>query len=228
MKKLAGLALLALTVGSAFAAERPVVVELFTSLGCSDCPPADLLLANVRERVPGALVLDLHVTYWNSSSWKDPYSLPEADERQREYAALRGEQQVYTPEAVVDGQQPFIGSDANAMTAALAKATTGVAAQEGVPITLGSGAHGITVQVGSGSGDGVLWLFGFDPEHSTAVGGGENAGATVLEVNVVRGIIRLGAWRGQTLQLITRAPAGRKFAVILQRSDGTILGAAST
>jgi hypothetical protein len=173
------------------------------------------------------LVLDLHVTYWNSSSWKDPYSLPEVDERQKEYAALRGEQQVYTPEAVVNGQQPFVGSDANAMAAALAKATAGVA-EAGVPITLSNGTRGITIRLGSGSGDGIVWLFGFDPVHTTAVNGGENTGATIQEVNVVRGIIRVGAWRGRSLRLITRAPQGRKFAAVVQRSDGTILGAAST
>lgn len=78
-----GCGLLALASGSVLAAERPVVVELFTSLACSDCPPADSLLGTVRDRVPGALVLDLHVTYWNNSSWTDPYSLPEVDERQK-------------------------------------------------------------------------------------------------------------------------------------------------
>lgn len=213
---------------AAVATERPVVVELFTSLACSDCPPADALLASVRQRIPGALVLDLHVTYWNDSSWKDPYSLPEADQRQREYALLRGELQVYTPEAVVNGQQPFIGSDAEAMAAALDKAkAAGAAAGEGVPITLSSGPEGLTVKVGSGGGHGVVWLFGFDPEHTTAVSGGENTGATIREVNVVRAIMRLGGWRGRSSQFITRAPAGKKFAVILQRGDGVMLGAAS-
>jgi hypothetical protein len=228
MKKLAGVALLALASGSALAAERPVVVELFTSLACSDCPPADSLLGTVRDRVPGALVLDLHVTYWNNSSWTDPYSLPEVDERQKQYAAVRGDQQVYTPEAVVNGRQSFIGSDAKAMADALVKATAGAAAEGSVPITLGNGARGIAIQVGIGSGEGVVWLFGFDPERTTAVNGGENTGATVREVNVVRGIIRVGVWRGRRLRLITRAPPGKRFAAILQRPDGKILGAAST
>jgi hypothetical protein len=228
MKRLAALGLLALATGCAFGAQRPIVVELFTSLACSDCPPADLLLANVGERDPGVLVLDLHVGYWNSPSWTDPYSLPEVDQLQREYAALQGEQEVYTPEAVVDGQQPFIGSDAKAMAAALDKARARVAAEAGVPITLGSGVHAITVKVDGGSGRGIVWLFGFDPEHTTAVNGGENTGATIREVNVVRSITRLGRWQGQRLQLNIRTPAGKRFAVIVQRSDGTILGAAST
>lgn len=227
MRMLTALALMALTTGPVLAAERPVVVELFTSLACSDCPPADLLLAKVRQRSPGVLVLDLHVTYWNSSSWKDRYSLPQVDQLQQQYAALSGGQ-VYTPEAVVDGQQPFVGSDASAMAAALDKASARIATEGGVPITVRSGAQAITVQVDRGSGHGIVWLFGFDPEHTTAVNGGENSGATIREVNVVRSMTRLGSWEGRRLEFNTRAPAGTKFAVILRRSDGTILGAAST
>ena len=228
MKRLVSLLLFGLAMGSALAAPRPVVVELFTSLGCSDCPPADSMLARVRDKVPGVLVLDLHVTYWNSFSWRDPYSLAEVDQRQRDYAARTGGQQVYTPQAVVDGRQPFIGSDAHAMVDALNKARVSVAADAGIPVTIGRAAQGVTIQVGAGSGKGTVWLFGFDPEHETAVHGGENAGATIQEVNVVRSITRLGAWQGQPLQLNARAPAGTDFAVILQRTDGTVLGAAAS
>ena len=169
----------------------------------------------------------MHVTYWNSLSWRDPYSLSEVDQRQRDYAALRGGQQVYTPEALVDGQQPFIGSDARAMAAALNKARANLAADPGISLTVGDNAGHLTVQVGPGSGRGIVWLFGFDPEHSTSVHGGENAGATIKEVNVVRSITRLGKWQGRPLKLDARAPAGTDFAVIVQATDGTVLGAAS-
>ncbi len=228
MKTLVNLAFLALAGATAFAAPRPVVVELFTSLGCSDCPPADSILANVRDRVPGVLVLDMHVTYWNSLSWRDPYSLSEVDQRQRDYAARWGGQQVYTPEALVDGGQPFVGSDARAMASALNKARASFAAGSGIAVTVGSSSHGINVRIGPGGGKGTVWLFGFDPEYTTPVHGGENAGATIKEVNVVRSITRLGAWQGQPLQLNTSAPAGKDFAVILQAADGTILGAAAS
>lgn len=227
MKRLASLLFFVLAAGSALAGPRPVVVELFTSLGCSDCPPADSMLARVRDKVPGVLVLDLHVTYWNTFSWRDPYSLPQVDQRQRDYAARTGGQQVYTPQAIVDGQQPFIGSDAHAMVDALNKARVSAAADAGIPVTIGRGAQGITVQVGAGRGKGMVWLFGFDPAHKTAVHGGENAGATIEEVNVVRSITRLGAWQGQPLQLNSRVPAGTDFAVILQGADGMVLGAAA-
>ena len=227
MKKLLLLGLLVLAAAPAFAAERPVVVELFTSLSCSDCPPADLLLASVRKRGPGVLALDLHVTYWNSLGWTDPYALPAVDQLQREYAEAPGGQ-VYTPEAVVDGRERFIGSDSSAMAAALDKARARIAAERGVPISLRRDAQAITIRIERGTGQGIVWLFGFDPDLTTPVSGGENAGASLREVNVVRSITRLGTWRGRRLQLNTRVPAGMKFAVILQKSDGTVVGAAST
>jgi hypothetical protein len=228
MKRLASLLLLALATGSALAAEPPVVVELFTSLACSDCPPADALLARVRERYPDVLALDLHVTYWNDASWSDPYSLPGVDQRQKDYAALRHDSQVYTPEAVVDGGQPFIGSDGGAMAAAIGNARARIVAGEAVPIAIGGTARGIRVDIGSGRGVGTVWLFGFNPSRTTSVRAGENAGATINEVNVVRSITRLGEWHGRQLELDAPLQPGAGLAVILQSADGTIRAAASS
>jgi len=227
VRRLGCLALCALALGSALGAQRPVVVELFTSLACSDCPPADALLGRVRAQRSDVLALDLHVTYWNDSSWSDPYSLPGADELQNEYAALRHESQVYTPEAVVDGQQPFVGSDSRAMAAAIEQARARIAAGAAVPMTVRDGPGGVRVLIGSGRGAGTAWLFGYDPTRTTAVHGGENTGATISEVNVVRSITRLGDWRGRRLELHARAPAGTRFAVVLQSVDGAILAAAA-
>jgi hypothetical protein len=227
-RKLAHLALLALVTGSALASQRPVVVELFTSLGCSDCPPADALLARVQAQDPHILVLDLHVTYWNDAAWTDPYSLPGADEMQREYSALRHEPTVYTPEAVVDGQDSFVGSDSRAMAAAIEQAKQRIAGGVSAAVVIRRSARDVEVLIGSGTGAGTVWLFGFNPARSTAVRGGENAGATVGEVNVVRSITRLGEWRGGRLELHAPALAGSQFAVLVQRADGVILAAAWT
>ena len=111
-----------LATGRARAAAPLVVVELFTSQSCSSCPAADALLRELAPR-PGVLALSFHVTYWNRLGWRDPFSLPEATERQRRYAAtLRDGSveagQVYTPQAVVQGAQGLIGSDRRAMAAA--------------------------------------------------------------------------------------------------------------
>lgn len=221
------LAVLALGAGTAAAAQRPVVIELFTSLGCSDCPPADALLARISRADRDVLALDLHVTYWNDASWSDPYALQGADARQRAYAARRSPAEVYTPEAVVDGGPPFVGSDAGAMASAIAQAKARIATGTFIPATIAGGAADLAVTIGSGSGAGTVWLFGFSPMRTTSVPRGENAGATVSEVNVVSSITRLGEWRGGAFKVRVHPPAGARFAVVVQQASGAILAVAS-
>jgi hypothetical protein len=218
--------LFSLLAGTAFAAPRPVVVELFTSQGCSDCPPADALLRHVKATDPGVLVLDLHVTYWNNGAWTDPYSLEAATNLQDRYASLRGSTEVYTPEAVVDGTAQFVGSDKATMSTAIARARAAIARDGATPVSVSTSNGMVSVHVGSGTGNGTVWLFGFDPEHTTRVRGGENGGATLTEVNVVRSVTSLGAWNGQPSDRSIKAPPGLRFAALVQRADGTILGVA--
>lgn len=226
--RLAVLALLVIAPAAALGAQRPVVIQLFTSLGCSDCPPADALLARVSGQDHDVLALDLHVTYWNDASWADPYSLRSVDQLQNGYAALRLDSEVYTPEAVVDGGQHFIGSNASAMAAAIAQAKARIAAGPVIPLSMRGGAGALTIVIGPGTGAGTVWLFGFHPVRTTRVPGGENAGATITEVNVVSSITRLADWRGRALHLHANPPAGTRFAVVVQQADGTILAAASS
>lgn len=233
MKLLASLAIVALTTSTAFAQPasarpaRPVVVELFTSQACSDCPPADALLGRLKAADPDILPLDLHVTYWNSAAWRDPYASQAATQLQNRYAALRHSTEVYTPQAVVDGHTQFVGSNRSAMISAITSAKAQIAASHSVPVSLGTDRSGLAVHVGAGKGAATVWLFGFDPMHTTHVRGGENGGATLTEVNVVRSITRLGAWHGQSLVLHDPRPAGTQYAVLVQTDDGTILGAAT-
>jgi len=114
------------------AADRPVVVELFTSEGCSSCPPADDYLTELSSERHDVLPLAFHVTYWNDLGWKDPFSLDAATQRQASYAARFGAA-AYTPEMVVDGKTGLVGSDRRTAEAAIDVAKQAQSA--GVPVT---------------------------------------------------------------------------------------------
>src|SRR5437764_7545823 len=118
----------ALTASNGAAAEtRPVVIELFTSQGCSSCPPADRLLGELAQR-PDVIALGFHIDYWDHLGWKDPLSSPAATRRQRDYALQFGRMQIYTPQLVVDGTGEAVGSDRAAVLAALRQAKPEAAA----------------------------------------------------------------------------------------------------
>jgi hypothetical protein len=208
------------------ASARPVVVELFTSEACSSCPPAEALLAELQARDPNVLPLAFHVTYWNGPAWSDKYSLQAATDRQAWYAGLQHSDNVYTPEAVVDGGAQLVGSDRGAMKDALAAAGQNMAPAVPVSVT-GGPMLGISLGDATAAGTANIWLIGYDPRHVTRIGGGENGGATVVEVNVVRSFASLGTWLGGLQRFTIPPPAGQRTAVILQKSDGTIEGAAT-
>src|SRR6202163_2652786 len=109
---------LAVAATPAAADPRPVVVELFTSQGCSSCPPADALLGELAQR-GDVLALGFHISYWDGLGWKDPSSRQSSTDRQRAYARLLGRGQVYTPQMVVEGRSEMVGSDRGAVLAAL-------------------------------------------------------------------------------------------------------------
>ena len=212
-----------LSIAPAGAAERPVVVELVTSQGCSSCPPADAYLTELARGRRDVLPLAFHVTYWNRLGWHDPYSLDAATSRQAFYGSRFGDGS-YTPEMVVDGARGLVGSDRTEGEAAIASAAgkTRTAAD----ITLARRGGRIAITLGAGSGSGRVLLVGFDPEHTTAVGRGENTGRTLTESNIVRSIRPVGDWTGVPLTLDEEAPAGQQVAVLLEAPDGAIVGAA--
>jgi hypothetical protein len=208
------------------ASARPVVVELFTSEACSSCPPAEALLAALKTTDPEILPLSFHVTYWNGPAWTDKFSLKEATDRQAWYAGLHNSQDVYTPEAVVDGGAGMVGSNRADVTAAIAAAKQAMAPEIPVAVT-GGGMLSLTVGSTTAAGNAQIWLFGFDSKHVTQIGGGENGGATITEVNVVRSVTSLGNWVGGLQSFSIPRPAGEHTAVVLQEPNGTIDGAAA-
>ncbi len=217
------LAALVLALAAPAAQARPVLVELFTSLGCSSCPPADKLLT-LQAKNPGVLALSFNITYWNNAAFTDPYGLQAATARQAWYASLENTTEVYTPEAVVDGSTSLVGSDAAKLSDAIAAAAANPAGDVPVTITPGPMVKIAVAASSSITGPAEITLIGYDPTHKTQVGGGENAGASLSETNVVRSMQDLGPWSGEEMALTTVHPAGAALAVILQTKTGAVVG----
>ena len=216
--------IVALPLAAQAATARPlVVVELFTSQGCSSCPPADAYLSDLSRNRPDVLPLAFHVTYWNNLGWKDPYSFDAATQRQATYAARFGDGS-YTPEMVVDGRRGLVGSDRSSAEAAIAAAKQ--VSGTNAAVSAAPSGTGISINVGAGSGNARVLLVGYDPEHSTPVGRGENNGRVLTESNIVRSIQTVGQWNGAPVALNAAVPAGERAAVILEAPDGSIVGAA--
>lgn len=220
-----GMAMVVALAGGARAAESPVVLELFTSQGCSSCPPADSLLGRLKADDAGVLPLSLHVDYWNRIGWRDPYSDAAFTARQETYAAWLGQDGVYTPELVVDGVEGVVGSDPAAVDAAIRRARAAQALLPPVALDVGGEADGVRIAVGAGPGRGQVLLVGYDGQHVTAVARGENAGRTLTDSNVVRSLAEVADWNGQALSVRVARPAGEHAAVLLQAAGGRILAA---
>src|SRR6516162_7390605 len=218
---------LCLTIGiaAARAGERPVLVELFTSEGCSSCPPADALLAELASR-PDVLALSFHVDYWDRLGWKDPFSSREASQRQNRYAALLDLATVYTPQIVVDGRWQAVGSDRPDVEHALDLARRD---RQEVLVTLALDRGQVQIKLGQGSDAAAasVLLIGFDRRHVTAVKRGENGGRILSHVDVVRGVEEIARYSGTaaTIAAPVRWNCDR-IVVVLQAMTGRVLGVA--
>jgi len=214
-------ALLALS-GSAAAAARPAVVELFTSQGCSSCPPAEAYLGKLTARTD-VIALAFHVTYWDDLGWRDRFGLTEAVDRQNLYAKNFRSASVYTPQLVVDGLN---GTPSTAVRLE--------AAPDAVPVAVNVADGNVQVEVGTNphftNGDVVLVSY---LRHAvSAIGRGENAGRKLEEFNIVRGIRKLGAWHGDGARFsvpVGSLPADVTDVAVLVQGAGqkAIIGAAA-
>lgn len=209
------------------AAPRPAVVELFTSEGCSSCPPAEIYVGELAQR-PGVLALTFHVDYWDDLGWRDRFASPAATQRQRAYAQALHLPSIYTPQAVIDGGQEFVGSDRRGVGAALEKPRNGVA----VGLALQQGAVVVDLPDQPGAQPSDVLLVAYQRHAITPIGRGENSGRTVEETNVVREFHSLGRWSGQSRQFRadTRPlPAGATdVAVLVQPLGQTLIIGAGT
>ncbi|MDQ0473000.1 DUF1223 domain-containing protein [Labrys wisconsinensis] len=215
--------MLAMLAGTAAAADprRPTVVELFTSQGCSSCPPANANLARLSRR-PDVLALSFGVTYWDRLGWKDVFARPEYTARQQAYEPPLGHDGPFTPQIVVDGRADVVGNELGPLEAAIGASRRG----DGPQVALDAG----TVRIGAGrapAGGADIWLVRYDPHVvEVAVRAGENSGRTLPHKNVVHALTRLGTWRGEALSLPLRAAGDLSTAVLVQAPNGgQILGA---
>jgi hypothetical protein len=216
---------LALEIAPAEAGERPHVVELFTSEGCSSCPPADALLAELATR-PDVLALSFHVDYWDRLGWKDPFSSSVATARQERYAELLRLATVYTPQIVVDGKWQAVGSDRTEVQHALDSAR-GNHGEVPVSLAVDHGLAQVKIAAADNPVSGTILLIGFDRRHVTAVARGENSGRTLAHVDVVRGVEEVAQFDGRASAI--EAPIRwqcDRVAAIVQAPDGSILGVA--
>ena len=214
---------------SANVSGQPVVVELFTSQGCSSCPPADHYIGKLRE-LPNVIALALHVDYWDYIGWKDPFASPEYTARQRGYSQTMRNRFIYTPQMVIDGQYDVVGSRYGEIDR-----TIEMADARGKPLALSFDAERSVVSIPAGrapEGGATIYMALYDDRHETEVARGENGGRTLIDYNVVRELVEVGVWHGAALDVALdlegaaeRGRAGCAVLVQLGR-HGPILGAA--
>ena len=217
---------------------RPVLVELFTSEGCSSCPPADALLAKLdaNQFVPGArvIVLSEHVTYWDRLGWRDPFSLEAMTRRQQQYSQHFNLDDVYTPQVVVDGAAQLVGSDERGLRRDIAEAAQEAKLDVKIEGAQASGDHQVQFRVrvvGNGSGAHLVAALAEDRVEST-VARGENAGRTLQHVAVVRTLQDFGIGRQEGRSLALRLPEqkddnGKSLRLVVFLADaktGHVLG----
>ncbi len=203
---------------------KKVLIELYTSQGCSSCPPAEAFLGELAKR-DDIIALEFHVDYWNYLGWKDPFSSKQYTERQHAYVKRMGKRYVYTPQMVLNGTEDAVGSRRGQVLAAIDTARK----HSQIDIVIAKNdAKNVTVKIGGGfrlSSPAEVWLFAYDSRHETSVPRGENSGRTLINTNVVRAIRNVGKWRGKDTEI--KLPIGMMgiddqdgCAIVVQEPDG--------
>jgi hypothetical protein len=207
-----------------------IVVELFTSQGCSSCPRADQLLGEISSQ-PGVVALTYHVDYWDYLGWKDTLASKDFSQRQYDYAKARGDMDVYTPQMVVNGETPVVGNQRSEVYAALDRSRV---KSWKVPLQFSASGNEITIDMGTGeaSPEATLWVLARQSEVMTKIEKGELAGRDILSHNVVRRIIPAGMWTGRSQKIVLPKdgllpPGSNSCVALLQKGKtGPLLGVA--
>ncbi len=229
-------------IGSASAAradEKPFVIELYTSQGCSSCPPADKLLGEIARK-PNVIAVSLPVDYWDYIGWKDTFAKPSHTARQKAYAKQRGDGQVYTPQAVINGTTHVVGSDEAAIRRAV-ESSYGKSGAMSVSMKVAPSNGGIDVAIGGAPADApksaLLLVIQVTRSIDVAIGRGENSGRSVSYTNIGRAAAGAGEWNGAAKTIHISAaqltsPESDGWVLILQsgsrQEPGVILAAAKS
>ena len=221
---LAASAVLGSLASTAVSAEHPVVVELFTSQGCSSCPPANTNLIKLSKQ-PNVLALSFAVTYWDYLGWKDSFGKPEFTDRQAVYEPALGQEGPFTPQMVVNGRATAVGNDLGEVEQLIARASALV----GPTVTLSK------TQVSIGKSRQAthaadVWLVRYDPNVvKVPVARGENTGETLPHTHVVHSLQRLGSWEGKAISYdIPKSSGHLHTAVLIQTEHGGPILSATT
>ena len=219
-------------------ADPRTVVELFTSQGCSSCPPADKIVGELAKD-PNVIALSMPIDYWDYLGWKDTLADSRFSARQKAYSHVRGDRNLYTPQMIVNGSAQVIGSDRAAIESAI-KSTGKTEGVMSVPVSMTLSGKQINVSVEASTaatGRGEIWLCSVSRAVPISIGRGENRGQQVIYHNVVRNFVKVGDWNGAagswTIPLENISRDGVDAAVVYlqdgnREKPGRMLGAAYT
>jgi hypothetical protein len=220
-------------------ADPRAVVELFTSQGCSSCPPADKIIGELAKD-PNVIALSMPIDYWDYLGWKDTLADSRFSARQKAYSHMRGDRDVYTPQVVVNGSVHLIGSDRAGIEGAI-KDTSKATGVMSVPVTMTLAGKLLNVSVAASKGPAVahgeVWICSVSKAIPISIGRGENRGQEITYHNVVRNLLKVGDWNGSsgswTIPLENISREGVDAAVVYVQDGsrdkpGPMLGAAFT
>jgi hypothetical protein len=219
-------------------ADPRAVVELFTSQGCSSCPPADRIIGELAKD-PSIIALSMPIDYWDYLGWKDTLADSRFSARQKAYSQMRGDREVYTPQVVVNGSAQVIGSDRASIERAMGD-TEKLKGVMSVPVSMTLAEKQINISVAaSGKGPAVahgeVWICSISKAVPISIGRGENSGRQITYYNVVRNLLKVGDWNGSpgswTVPLENVSREGVDAAVVYVQDGnrdrpGAMLGAA--
>jgi hypothetical protein len=214
---------------------HPVLLELFTSQGCSDCPPADKLVTELAHR-PDVIALSLPITYWDILGWKDTFATEANTRRQKSYARIMNRSGVYTPQMIIDGQLDVVGNQRDRVMQAVAKRTSAAGHEPMIPVLLRRTGNRIEIAIAKSKraprNAATIWVMRTLDQGSVNIGDGENRNRLLTYTNVVRDLQRAGEWKGQAMKIDLPVSLAKLqydgIVVVLQAQEfGPVLGAAA-